>query len=400
MEQIEVIKCPKCGEVIELSGRAYADIVSQVRNKEFEKEVNNREKKLAEAFAAKTELDLQKREAEFQAQLNAQNTKMLNLQGSLKLQKQTMESVIAEAVQQKELEITELKGQLASAKSKAELDVKSVQENMNFELQLREKEIARLRDMKLQLSTKMVGESLEQYCYTEFNKVRALGFEHAYFEKDNDASGGSKGDFIFRDYDENGNEYISIMFEMKNEMEATEKKHKNEDFFKELDKDRREKKCEYAVLVSMLEADSDYYNGGFVDVSHKYDKMYVVRPQCFMTMITVLRNAARKTIEARKELAELQSQNIDLVHFEANLEQFKQGFGRNFDLAKRKFADTIKEIDDAIKKLQAAKESLMGTENNLRLANDKADSLTIKKLTKGCEGLREKFDEFRKKGVE
>lgn len=395
MENIEVIKCPKCGEEIELSGRVYADIVSQVRNKEFEKEVANREKKAREAMSIQAELDSKKIEAEYQAQLNAKDEQMAKLRGKIDLQKQATESEVAKAVQKRDLEIIELKGELANTKSQAELQAKSMQENMEFQLKEKDIEIAKLRDMKTRLSTKMVGESLEQYCYTEFNKVRALGFERAYFEKDNDASSGSKGDFIFRDYDENGNEYISIMFEMKNEMETTEKKHKNEDFLKELDKDRKEKKCEYAVLVSMLEADSDYYNAGIVDVSHKYEKMYVVRPQCFMTMITVLRNAARKTIETRKELAVLQSQNIDLVHFESNLEDFKQGFNRNYDLAKRKFEDTIKEIDDAIKKLQAAKESLMGSENNLRLANAKAEGLTVKKLTKGCEGLREKFAEFR-----
>ncbi len=253
------------------------------------------------------------------------------------------------------------------------------------------------KDLKQKMSTKMVGETLEQHCEIEFNRIRATGFKNAYFEKDNDARTGSKGDFIYRENDENGNEIISIMFEMKNENETTATKHKNEHFFKELDKDRKEKKCEYAVLVSMLEADSEYYNAGIVDVSFQsgFEKMYVVRPQCFIPIITVLRNAAFKNSELKRELAVAKNQNVDITKFEDNINAFKEGFARNYELASRKFRGAIEEIDKTIEHLQKVKDGLMSSENNLRLANNKAEDLTIKRLTRGNETMRKMFDELK-----
>ena len=263
-------------------------------------------------------------------------------------------------------------------------------------MKFKNEEIERLKDMKVRLSTKMVGETLEQHCQTEFNRLRATAFKDAYFEKDNDARTGSKGDYIYRENDENGNEIISIMFEMKNENETTATKHKNEDFFKELDKDRKEKKCEYAVLVTMLEADSELYNTGIVDVSYKYDKMYVIRPQFFIPMITLLRNAALNAQAYRAELAAVRAQNIDISKFEENMEAFKAGFARNYDLASRKFKEAIDSIDKTISQLQKTKDALLSSENNLRLANDKASDLTIKKLTRGNPTMAAKFADLKR----
>ena len=262
-------------------------------------------------------------------------------------------------------------------------------------IKYKEEEIARVKDMKAKLSTKMIGETLEQHCATEFNKLRATAFQNAYFEKDNDARSGSKGDFIYKETDEAGNEIISIMFEMKNEGDETATKKKNEDFFKELDKDRNEKKCEYAVLVTMLEAESEYYNTGIVDVSHKYQKMYVVRPQFFIPIITLLRNAAMNSLKYKAELALVRNQNIDITNFEEKINQFKEGFARNYDLASRKFQTAIDEIDKTIIHLQKTKEALLSSDNNLRLANQKAEDLTIKKLTHGNPTMKAKFDELK-----
>lgn len=262
-------------------------------------------------------------------------------------------------------------------------------------IKYKEEEIARVKDMKAKLSTKMIGETLEQHCETEFNKLRATAFQNAYFEKDNDARSGSKGDFIYKETDEAGNEIISIMFEMKNEGDETATKKKNEDFFKELDKDRNEKKCEYAVLVTMLEAESEYYNTGIVDVSHKYPKMYVVRPQFFIPIITLLRNAAMNSLKYKAELALVKNQNIDITNFEEKINQFKEGFARNYDLASRKFQTAIDEIDKTIIHLQKTKEALLSSDNNLRLANQKAEDLTIKKLTHGNPTMKAKFDELK-----
>ena len=280
-----------------------------------------------------------------------------------------------------------------------ELSEKSLKELHESQIKDRDQAIERLRDMKARLSTKMVGETLEQHCETEFNRLRATAFQSSYFEKDNDARGGSKGDYIFRDVDGDGTESISIMFEMKNESDATTTKKRNEDFLKELDKDRCEKECEYAVLVSLLEPDSELYNSGIVDVSHRYPKMYVVRPQFFIPIITLLRNAARNSLGYKRELAEVRAQNIDITNFEGELTAFKEGFARNYELASRKFKTAIEEIDKTIDHLQKTKDALLGSENNLRLANNKADDLTIKKLTRGNPTMARKFAEAREGGA-
>jgi hypothetical protein len=289
--------------------------------------------------------------------------------------------------------------QLSNKEVERQLQEKSIQEQFNQKLltkeetiKMKDDEIARLKDFKQKLSTKMVGESLEQHCEVEFNKLRATGFQNVYFEKDNDASSGSKGDFIYRENDQNGNEILSIMFEMKNEGDETATKKKNEDFFKELDKDRNEKKCEYAILVSMLESDNELYNNGIVDVSHKYKKMYVVRPQFFIPIITILRNAALNSMQYKEELAIIRNQNIDITNFEEKINDFKTGFARNYDLASRQFKTAIQEIDKTMNHLQKTKDALLSSVNNLRLANSKADDLTIKKLTHGNPTMKAKFD--------
>lgn len=300
-------------------------------------------------------------------------------------------------MQQKEKTILELENQIKLKNSEWELKEKSLCENHAEEIKRRDDEIAYYKDFKARQSTKMIGESLEQHCETEFNKLRATAFQNAYFEKDNDIKTGSKGDFIYREYSNDGVEFISIMFEMKNEMDTTATKHKNEDFFKELDKDRKEKNCEYAVLVTMLEADNEYYNSGIVDVSYKYPKMYVVRPQFFIPIITVLRNAALNSLQYRHELELVRNQNIDITHFEEDINDFKDKFSRNFRLASEKFQKAIDEIDKTIDHLQKTKEALLSSENNLRLANNKAEDLTIKKLTKGNPTMAEKFAELESK---
>ncbi|HAE72301.1 MAG TPA: DUF2130 domain-containing protein [Flavobacteriaceae bacterium] len=289
--------------------------------------------------------------------------------------------------------------QLSNKEVERQLQEKSIQEQFNQKLltkeetiKMKDDEIARLKDFKQKLSTKMVGESLEQHCEVEFNKLRATGFQNVYFEKDNDASSGSKGDFIYRENDQNGNEILSIMFEMKNEGDETATKKKNEDFFKELDKDRNEKKCEYAILVSMLEADNELFNNGIVDVSHKYKKMYVIRPQFFIPIITILRNAALNSMQYKEELAIIRNQNIDITNFEEKINDFKSGFSRNYDLASRQFKTAIEEIDKTMNHLQKTKEALLASVNNLRLANSKTEDLTIKKLTHGNPTMKAKFD--------
>ena len=279
-----------------------------------------------------------------------------------------------------------------------QLKLQSTKEQYESALRLKDEQIAQYKDLKAKLSTKMVGETLEQHCENEFNKLRATAFRNAYFEKDNDARTGSKGDFIYRENDDDGNEIISIMFEMKNQNETTATKHKNEDFLKELDKDRREKKCEYAVLVSLLESESEYYNTGIVDMSHRYPKMYVIRPQFFIPMITILRNAALNSMDFKRELALVRNQNIDITNFEQEMESFKQAFGRNYELASRRFQTAIEEIDKTISHLQKTKEALLSSENNLRLANNKASDLSIKKLTKGNPTMQAKFDELKARG--
>lgn len=300
-------------------------------------------------------------------------------------------------MQQKETTILELESQIKLKNNEWELKEKSLCEKHADEIKRRDDEIAYYKDFKARQSTKMIGESLEQHCETEFNKLRATAFQNAYFEKDNDIKTGSKGDFIYREYSNDGVDFISIMFEMKNEMDTTATKHKNEDFFKELDKDRKEKNCEYAVLVTMLEADNEYYNSGIVDVSYKYPKMYVVRPQFFIPIITVLRNAALNSLQYRHELELVRNQNIDITHFEEDINDFKDKFSRNFRLASEKFQKAIDEIDKTIDHLQKTKEALLSSENNLRLANNKAEDLTIKRLTKGNPTMAAKFAELESK---
>ncbi|MBI0141635.1 DUF2130 domain-containing protein [Bifidobacterium sp. W8106] len=313
-----------------------------------------------------------------------------------KLSKEQLKSQLQAVVADKDSEIAELKSNLDKAELQSKVEAKSLKERYEVQIQDRDEQIERLRDLKAKLSTKMVGETLEQHCQIEFNKLRSTAFPNAYFEKDNDARTGSKGDFIFRDKDDSGTEIVSIMFEMKNEMDTTSTKHKNEDFFKELDKDRREKGCEYAIMVSLLEPDSDLYNTGIVDVSYRYPKMYVVRPQFFIPIITLLRDAAKNSLQYKNELEEVKAQNIDITHFEDELESFKSAFGRNYDIASKKFKTAVEEIDKSINHLNKIKDALLGSENQLRLANNKAQDVTIRRLTRNNETMKAKFDEVKK----
>lgn len=417
------IICPNCHQPFTIDESGYADIVKQVRDHQFEEELHQRlelaerEKvsavKLAEANlrnslqeallkkdAELLELKVHKERelSEQVAKKEAEIAEMKSKLGSAELEKQLR---VTEAVQKVEKERDALAGRLTNKETERLLLEKSLVEKFNAELKtkddiirLKDEEIALRKDMKLRLSTKMIGETLEQHCENEFNKLRATAFRNAYFEKDNDARSGSKGDFIYREADEAGNEILSVMFEMKNEGDETATKKRNEDFFRELDKDRTEKGCEYAVLVTLLEAESELYNAGIVDVSHKYPKMYVVRPQFFIPIITLLRNAALNSMKYKAELALVKSQNIDITNFEEKMNRFKEGFARNYDLASRKFKEAIDEIDKTISHLQKTKEALLSSENNLRLANDKAEDLTIKKLTHGNATMRAKFDEI------
>ena len=421
---MQEIKCPKCGEVFKVDESGYATIVKQIRDKEFEKEIKQRQDSfesekesavklaIAKAEAAKNEeiaelkaqiksgesdkqIEIDKAISEKEKELAAKETEITKLRGELELSKSNADLAVSKAVQEKDAQILKLEGQLELEQKERDLSEKSLVEKHNDELKRKDEEIAYYKDFKARQSTKMIGESLEQHCEIEFNKLRATGFQNAYFEKDNDARSGSKGDFIYRETTPEGVEFISIMFEMKNEMDETATKHKNEDFFKELDKDRREKGCEYAVLVSMLESDSELYNTGIVDVSYKYPKMYVIRPQFFIPIITILRNAAENSIQYRQELATIREQNIDITHFEEQIEEFKDKFGRNYRLASEKFNLAIDEIDKTIQHLQKTKEALLSSGNNLRLANDKAEDLTIKKLTKGNPTMAAKFAELK-----
>ncbi|MGL2986430.1 DUF2130 domain-containing protein [Flavobacterium sp. RSSA_27] len=428
------IICPHCHKAFKVDEAGYADILKQVRDHQFEEELQNR---LALAEKEK-ESAIQIAEAKVRKSLLEQLTQKETAIAKLKsdaavelAQKLAQkEAEVAKVKAEKANELMQLKAQIDNAEVAKKLAVtealhkiekerdallhevntkelekqnieNALKQQFSIELQNKEAiikykddEIARVKDMKAKLSTKMIGETLEQHCETEFNKLRATAFQNAYFEKDNDARSGSKGDFIYKETDEAGNEIISIMFEMKNEGDETATKKKNEDFFKELDKDRNEKKCEYAVLVTMLEADSEYYNTGIVDVSYKYPKMYVVRPQFFIPIITLLRNAAMNSLQYKAELALVRNQNIDITNFEEKINQFKEGFARNYDLASRKFQTAIDEIDKTIIHLQKTKEALLSSDNNLRLANQKAEDLTIKKLTHGNPTMKAKFDEL------
>ncbi|MBZ0104955.1 MAG: DUF2130 domain-containing protein [Sulfuricella denitrificans] len=335
---------------------------------------------------------------ELQKAASTKDTEIQGLKAKLEAIVVTQKFAINEAVGVVEKERDALKSSLERAELEKQLAEKSLKDKYETQIKDRDDAIERLRDMKARLSTKMVGETLEQHCETEFNRIRAMAFPRAYFEKDNDARAGSKGDYIFRDSDEAGTESVSIMFEMKNESDETAAKKKNEDFLKELDKDRTEKSCEYAVLVSLLEPDSELYNSGIVDVSHRYRKMYIVRPQFFIPIITLLRNAAQNSLKYKTELALVKAQNIDITNFENELDAFKTGFARNYELASKKFKTAIEEIDKTIEHLQKTKDALLGSENNLRLANNKADDLTVKKLTKGNPTMAEKFTELKNPG--
>ena len=453
---MEEIRCPKCGEVFQVDKNGYDQIARQVRDKEFLKELDSRlesdlkvirlqkDKELSESITQKDIEILQKNQtiAELQAKLDASETEK-NLAISKALEKKNEEltkeeKTYSEHLSQKELEISdrdklisELKAKLNASETEKKLAVAEAVELKNAELSQKVTEIANLRgeiksketenrlkeqslqkqyenklkqkeelieyykDFKARQSTKMIGESLEQHCLTQFNSIRMTAFPNAYFEKDNDAKTGSKGDFIYRESSEEGTEFISIMFEMKNEADTTATKHKNEDFFKELDKDRREKGCEYAILVSLLEIDNELYNNGIVDVSYKFPKMYVIRPQFFIPMITLLRNAAQNSLHYRHELQIVRNQQIDISHFEENMNDFKEGFARNYRLASEKFVTAIEEIDKTIDHLQKTKKALLSSENNLRLANKKADDLSIKKLTKNAPSLKVMFDDLK-----
>lgn len=439
------IKCPNCGKVFQVDESGYAQIAQQIRDQEFARELAKREQELSQKREDELKLVrmeqekinaevLSKKEAELseqasrieqlKAQISAgENEKKLavsevmqkkdaeiaeqasqieQLKAQLSAGETEKRLAVSEAVQQKEkeitektTEITELKGKLSSKEAENQLKERSLKEQYEEKLKLKDEQIEYYRDFKARQSTKMVGESLEQHCLTQFNSIRMTAFPSAYFEKDNDARSGSKGDFIFREASEDGTEFISIMFEMKNEMDTTATKHKNEDFFKELDKDRREKGCEYAVLVSLLELDNELYNNGIVDVSYKYEKMYVIRPQFFIPIITLLRNAALNSLKYRRELQDIRRQQVDITHFEENMNAFKEGFARNYRIASDKFNTAIEEIDKTITHLQKIKDALLSSERNLRLANDKADGLTIKKLTKNADSVREMFEQLK-----
>ena len=384
------IKCPKCGTTFKVDDSSYADILSQVRTHEFEDEVKKRVEDAQKQADSAKDLALAKQEA-------SQATQIAELKSQLKQAEAEKKLAVAEALKPVEKELSEAKIRQEAMVSQVKLREAALKTQYEGAIKLKDEEIERLKDLKSKLSTKMVGETLEQHCQTEFNRLRATAFKNAYFEKDNDARTGSKGDYIYREEDEEGNEIISIMFEMKNENETTATKHKNEDFFKELDKDRKEKTCEYAVLVTLLEADSELYNTGIVDVSYKFDKMYVIRPQFFIPMITLLRNAALNSMKYKAELAVVRNQNIDITHFEENMENFKEAFARNYELASKKFSTAIEEIDKTIAHLQKTKEALLSSENNLRLANNKAEDLSIKRLTRGNPTMTAKFAELKKK---
>ena len=408
---MQEIKCPNCGEVFQVDESGYAQILSQVRDKEFDKEIRQREK----LIESQKELEIEKLKAQLKALEEAADKDVkLAVTEALSKQKQEAQQELnrqqheaqealnkqerksIEELADKDIEIAKLKGQLESKDNESKLKSQALKEQYEDKLKLKDEQIEYYRDFKARQSTKMVGESLEQHCDIEFNKLRATAFPNAYFGKDNDARTGSKGDFIFREADASGTEFISIMFEMKNQMDETATKKKNEDFLKELDKDRREKNCEYAVLVSLLETDNELYNTGIVDVSYRYPKMYVVRPQFFIPIITLLRNAALNSLEYKQELETIRNQNIDISNFEEKINVFKDGFSRNFRLASEKFNNAIDEIDKSISHLQKIKEALLSSENNLRLANNKAEDLTIKKLTRGNPTMKELFDKHKK----
>ncbi len=417
---MQEIKCPNCGQVFTVDESGYAQIAQQVRDHEFSVELERRAKELAErkdseiaaleakrdseikALRQEQQLEQERADAKKKDALAEKDREIADLKAKLAQGETEKKLAISEAVQSKEkelqekaLEVSTLKGDLERQKSESQLAIQTAQEIHRQEIQAKDEQIEFYKDFKARQSTKMVGESLEQHCLTQFNQIRMTAFPTAYFEKDNDASDGTKGDFIFREASEDGTEFISIMFEMKNEMDTTATKHKNEDFFDKLDKDRKKKNCEYAVLVSLLEIDNELYNNGIVDVSYRYPKMYVIRPQFFIPMITLLRNAALNSLKYQRELQVVRDQQLDITHFEENLLDFRDKFGRNYELASRRFEEAIAEIDKSIKQLEKVKAALTSSENQLRLANDKAQDLSIKKLTKNAPSVRAMFDELK-----
>ena len=406
------IKCPKCGTVFQINETDYESIAKQIKDHEFEKELTQREEqykkdkenaiKLAES---NKDLEIQElklklsaleeqTKSKIESELSKKELEIKELKSKLEVQESKKELEIQKVVTEKDKKIDSLNNELEIKNKEHELKQNSIKEQYETKLKDKDEQIAYYKDFKAKQSTKLIGESLEQHCSVEFNRLRPL-FKNAFFEKDNDAKTGSKGDFIFKDFDDDGNEIVSIMFEMKNEADETATKHKNEHFFKELDKDRNEKKCEYAVLVSLLEPDNDLYNDGIVDVSHLYDKMYVIRPQFFIPMITLIRNLALKTVDYKKQLELVKNQHIDITHFEENINMFKEGFGRNYRLASERFAKAIEEIDKTIDHLQKTKENLLKTDDNLRLANNKVEDLSIKKITRNNPTMQKMFEELK-----
>ena len=393
------IKCPKCGEVFSVDDSDYASIALQVRDKEFNEEVHKRLEELQKDNAKDYELSTSRLVNNHQNEVRKLEDQIKDLQNKLA----NFDNDKKLAISQKEQEIIRLNGELKNERIKVENEYKEKlqdkqselirqKDHYENELKMKEEEVAHYKDFRQRLSTKLLGESLEQHCEIEFNKIRATAFPNAYFEKDNEVVEGGKGDYIYKEFDSNGVEIVSIMFDMKNQDDATATKHKNEDFFKKLDEDRRKKGCEYAVLVSQLELDNDFYNAGIADVSYRYEKMYVVRPQCFIPIITLLRNAAMSSLAYKHQLVELKNQNIDITNFEDKLLDFQDKFSKNYELASRKFDDAIKQIDDSISHLTKVKEALLSSENNLRLANDKAQDLSIRKLTRGNKTMQEMFE--------
>ena len=450
------IKCPHCGKAFTIDEAGYADILNQVRTKEFNEEIHEKLEQIKHQHSSELALVEEKTKNEFDKQLSKKDEQIAELKNQSQSLKKQKEYEIQQALADKEKELIQLQNQIANFTTEKEIVKKDVEQTMQAEISSREKQIAELsaqvqslnhektlelsqivsqnekalseletqlklqakeneleknslkdkyeselkqkeetiafyKDFKAKQSTKMVGESLEQHCEIEFNRFRMTAFKNVQFGKDNDVTSGSKGDYIYREFDDNGTEIISIMFEMKNEGDETATKKKNEHFFKELDKDRREKKCEYAILVTMLEADNELYNNGIVDVSYEYEKMYVIRPQFFIPIITLLRNAAMNSLQYKQELALVREQNIDITNFEEDLNNFKEGFARNYDLASRKFKTAIEEIDKTITHLQKTKDALLSSENNLRLANNKAEDLTVKKLVRNNPTMKDKF---------
>ena len=390
------IQCPHCSKAFKVDETGYANILKQVYDHEFENQLSERLTQKEREQAAELKLAKMDADSAIKTLKAEKEVEIERLRSTIREKDSSVQATVDKAVREMERERDNLKNDLKNSKFEKENSENLLKDKYKSQIRDRDEAIERLKDMKAKLSTKMVGETLEQHCENEFNKLRSTAFQTAYFDKDNDASSGSKGDYIFKDHEENGTEIISIMFEMKNEMDTTATKRKNEDFLQELDKDRNEKGCEYAVLVSLLEPESELYNTGIVDVFYRYPKMYVIRPQFFIPMITLLRNAALNSLKYKTELALVREQNIDITNFETELDAFKTAFGRNYDLASKKFTTAIAEIDKSISHLQKTKEALLSTDRNLRLANDKAQDVSVKRLTRKNPTMAAKFDEVRR----